>query len=77
MKTARSLKAAEMHAKAIEKNETSENNNAENNSAFEELSATDELNTDAELARVSVLIQRRCEDYTGMQRGLERFITYY
>ena len=21
--------------------------------------------------------QRRCEDYTGMQRGLERFITYY
>ena len=24
-----------------------------------------------------VLLQRRCEDYTGMQRGLERFITYY
>ena len=21
--------------------------------------------------------QRRCEDYTDMQRGLERFITYY
>ena len=21
--------------------------------------------------------QRRCEDYTGMQRGLERFIRYY
>ena len=22
-------------------------------------------------------LQRRCEDYTGMQRGLEQFITYY
>ena len=39
MKTARSLEAAEMHANAIEKNETSENNNPENNFEFEELSA--------------------------------------
>ena len=39
LKTARSLEAAKVHAKAIKKNETSENNNPENNSEFEELSA--------------------------------------
>ena len=39
LKAARSLDAAEMHAKAIEKNETNENNNPQNNSEFEGLSA--------------------------------------
>ena len=42
LKTARSLEAAEMHAKAIEKNETNENNNPQNNpqnNELEELSA--------------------------------------
>ena len=29
------------------------------------------------LKTVMAKLQRRCEDYTGMQRGLERFITYY
>ncbi len=39
LKTARSLEAAEMHAKAIEKNETSENNNTNSENGFDELSA--------------------------------------
>ncbi len=36
LKTARSLEAAEMHAKAIEKNETSENNNNNSENSFDD-----------------------------------------
>ena len=39
LKTACSLEAAEMHAKAIEKNETRENNNNNSENSFDELSA--------------------------------------